>query len=85
LFKCAEFAAQRLIAGVELAIALRKPALSIFSRSRSRSAVLMGSLSLRKAFFASSIAWIRRSVSISRLRSASLSWPTRAPTSASVG
>jgi hypothetical protein len=84
LFERAEFAAQRVIAGAS-ASARRKPALSIFSCARSRSAVPMGSLSLRKAFLASSIALIRRSVSISRLRSASLSWPTRAPMSASVG
>src|SRR5262249_34774295 len=65
--------------------ALRKPTLSVFSCSSACSAEPMGSTRLRKASLRSSSAPIRRSVSISRLRSASFSSPTRAPMSAKVG
>src|SRR5215831_15433897 len=67
------------------ASALRKPTLSVFSCSSACSAEPMGSTRLRKASLRSSSAPIRRSVSISRLRSASFSSPTRAPMSANVG
>src|SRR5262249_44421384 len=65
--------------------ALRKPTLSVFSCSSACSAEPMGSTRLRKASLRSSSAPIRRSVSISRLLSASFSSPTRAPMSAKVG